>query len=300
MHPADLHSNGRADASEYYQRIGSQTPPTKGRVSGLLRRVFNYASEILTAARLRAATPAADTLVQAVGAPDFRRVLCVIRTALRRAAILGPRLSYEAGIGVAPAVSWLRDLRPKRPRAPAPGIAPGAAPGVTRGTPQAGGPDGPADAPPAAATRTMSREALAAGRKALPAGHQAAARRQAEARRQEDGPSAGRIVADIRRRGVGPVIADICRDLGITSQHPLWPELDAAIRAFGGSTEALEQDEAAGTRWCSLTWMALPYPKPPPTYDFQAWYMETGGKVWEWMTAYEARMAADATGPPTA
>lgn len=278
-----LNSNARTDGHEYYQRIGPQTPPTKGRVAGLLRRVFNYASEVLTAARLRAATPAADALVQAVGAPDFRRVLCVITIALRRAAVLGPRLSAEAGIGLRLPLRWLRDLKPRGPRAAAAAVAPNA--------PHTGGPDGPADAPPATAARTTARPAL-------PAGYRAETRREAEVRRKEQGPSAGRIVGEMRRRGVGPVLADLCRDLGITSQHPLWPELAAAIRAFGGSTEALEQDEAAGRRWCSWTWMALPYPKPPPTYDFQAWYMETGGKVWDWMKAYEARRAAEATGPP--
>jgi hypothetical protein len=42
------------------------------------------------------------------------------------------------------------------------------------------------------------------------------------------------IAAD-RRRPIGAVIADICRDLAILPSHPLWRELQQAIMDHGGS-----------------------------------------------------------------
>jgi hypothetical protein len=280
MIPVGISHRDLADASEYYQRIGPQTPPTKGRVSGLMHRVRNYANEVLVALHLRAGTPAADDAAKAFRATSFRRILCVITTALRRVSILEHRLSMEAGIGLQAALARFRALHRKPQRAAAPNAPPA-------GDGPAG--DGSARCPdpqPEPARRGKSRKV-------------APSERRREQWRQDDGPSAAQIAADITRRGVGAVIADICRDLGITSKHPLWPELAAAIRAFGGSTEALEEDEATGTRWCSSAWLDLPYAKPPPTYDFHAFYSETGGKVLEWMQAYEAReRAATATGPP--
>jgi hypothetical protein len=49
------------------------------------------------------------------------------------------------------------------------------------------------------------------------------------------------IAAD-RRRPIGAVIADICRDLGILPSHPLWRELQHAINAYGGNYARLVID----------------------------------------------------------
>ena len=38
-------------------------------------------------------------------------------------------------------------------------------------------------------------------------------------------PTPEQIAAEVRRRPIGAVIADICRDLGIMPNHPLWREL---------------------------------------------------------------------------
>ena len=38
------------------------------------------------------------------------------------------------------------------------------------------------------------------------------------------------IAAEIRRRPIGAVLADICRDVGILPSHPLMRELQQAIR----------------------------------------------------------------------
>ncbi len=48
-------------------------------------------------------------------------------------------------------------------------------------------------------------------------------------------PSAKDIAARIRHRRTGAVIVEICRDLGITMQHPLWREIRDAIRFHGGN-----------------------------------------------------------------
>jgi hypothetical protein len=51
-------------------------------------------------------------------------------------------------------------------------------------------------------------------------------------------PTEAEIAAEIRRRPIGAVIADICHDLGIRSGHldrAFWDELHHAIVAYGGS-----------------------------------------------------------------
>ena len=51
-------------------------------------------------------------------------------------------------------------------------------------------------------------------------------------------PTEQEIAAEVRRRPVGAVIADICRDLGITPgqlDRAFWDELSHAIIAYGGS-----------------------------------------------------------------
>ena len=76
-----------------------------------------------------------------------------------------------------------------------------------------------------------------------------AARPPAAARRSLDPdprlagmPTPEQIAADIRRRPVGAVIADICRDLGILPGHKLWQELSLAIIDHRGSLTGLTKD----------------------------------------------------------
>jgi hypothetical protein len=45
-----------------------------------------------------------------------------------------------------------------------------------------------------------------------------------------------------RRRPVGAVIADICRDLGIVPSNPLWRELSRGIIENGGNLATLFKD----------------------------------------------------------
>jgi len=46
----------------------------------------------------------------------------------------------------------------------------------------------------------------------------------------------------VRRRPIGAVIADICRDLGILPSHPLWRDVQLAIIKHGGSLAGLVKD----------------------------------------------------------
>ena len=55
-------------------------------------------------------------------------------------------------------------------------------------------------------------------------------------------PTAEEIAAALRHRPVGAVIADICRDLGITQSHPLWGEVLMVVTEYGGNFPRLVQD----------------------------------------------------------
>lgn len=48
-------------------------------------------------------------------------------------------------------------------------------------------------------------------------------------------PSARDIADRIRNRSVGAVIIEICRDLGISATHPLWPQIADVIRYHRGN-----------------------------------------------------------------
>jgi hypothetical protein len=52
-------------------------------------------------------------------------------------------------------------------------------------------------------------------------------------------PTEAEIAEWVRRRPIGAVIADICRDFGILCDHPLWREIQRAIRFEGGSCNRL-------------------------------------------------------------
>jgi hypothetical protein len=82
-------------------------------------------------------------------------------------------------------------------------------------------------------------------------------------------PTAEQIAAEVRRRPIGAVIVDICRDLGITGSHPLWREVQWAIIKHRGSLVRLV-----------MAILGRPYPTParsasaataagPPTPRFE-------------------------------
>ena len=65
--------------------------------------------------------------------------------------------------------------------------------------------------------------------------HGSAVRRIQEPDAPFELPTEAEIAAWVRRRPIGAVIADICRDLGIRFDHPLWRDLHDAIMCEGGS-----------------------------------------------------------------
>jgi hypothetical protein len=81
-------------------------------------------------------------------------------------------------------------------------------------------------------------------------------------------PTEEEIAAEVRRRPVGAVLADICRDLGITPTHVLWREVSAIISENGGTTMTLFNEFV---RWMRRPWFdrdvsvspALGQPFPP-------------------------------------
>jgi hypothetical protein len=82
-------------------------------------------------------------------------------------------------------------------------------------------------------------------------------------------PTPARIAAEIRRRPAGAVIADICRDLGITPSHPLWRELSEVIIRHGGNLATLYKDISRRVfaipdpGRAAITPAATPPPRPP-------------------------------------
>jgi hypothetical protein len=74
-------------------------------------------------------------------------------------------------------------------------------------------------------------------------------------------PTPEDIAAEVRRRPIGAVIADICRDLGIMPSHPLWRELPLAIIANGGNLATLVKD---------ILKRLFPYPINPPAAEHPA------------------------------
>ena len=97
-----------------------------------------------------------------------------------------------------------------------------------------------------------------------------AARQQAEQAEAADPllarmPTVQEIAAEVRRKPVGVVLLDICRDLGITADHPLWRELNLAIITHGGGLTALFKDvwQRASATWRAMSALAVaPAPSP--------------------------------------
>jgi hypothetical protein len=74
-------------------------------------------------------------------------------------------------------------------------------------------------------------------------------------------PTPEDIAAQVRRRPIGAVIADICRDLGIMPSNPLWRELPLAIIANGGNLATLVKD---------ILKRVFPFPTNPPAAEHPA------------------------------
>ena len=79
-------------------------------------------------------------------------------------------------------------------------------------------------------------------------------------------PTPAEIAAQVRRRPIGAVIADICRDLGIMPSNPLWRELPLAIIANGGNLATLVKDILKRVFMCPINPPAAVQPAGPAPY----------------------------------
>jgi hypothetical protein len=61
-------------------------------------------------------------------------------------------------------------------------------------------------------------------------------------------PTAEMIAEAVRRRPIGAVLADICRDFGITPNHPAWQEAFELLISYGGQLAPLISDVMARMR----------------------------------------------------
>jgi hypothetical protein len=127
------------------------------------------------------------------------------------------------------------------------------------------------DAPPPSSTAQSRQPAAARSAASGPS----APRRPASRDRTEDDdallaqmPTPEQIAAEIRRRPIGEVIADICRDLGIIPAHPLWEELAQAILCERGRYAALIIDILKRPRRMPP---AQDWPEVTPPYLWAAW-----------------------------
>jgi hypothetical protein len=81
-------------------------------------------------------------------------------------------------------------------------------------------------------------------------------------------PTPEQIAAEVRRRPIGAVIADICRDLGIMPSHPLWREVQVAMIRYGGSLANLVRDliqQSFQSLVPAAAPAVLPAPSPRPS-----------------------------------
>jgi hypothetical protein len=84
-------------------------------------------------------------------------------------------------------------------------------------------------------------------------------------------PTPEQIAADVRRRPIGAVLADICRDLGIQPCHPLWRELHELIVREGGNFTSLLKDiihqagRAVAQAWINAGLPPGPLSPSPPS-----------------------------------
>jgi hypothetical protein len=216
-----------------------------------LRQVIDCGKQLLVAVRERAHTPDFPRFTQPFGTTYLPHILRRIATAIRCAVLLEQRALQDVGA-----------MPPTRFRERSPSS------GRTHATPD--------DAPPGANQAAGSQRAAPPGR---PSGDP----------RYADWPSTAQLTEEMRRRSIGAVLTDICRGLGITPEHPLWPQMRLVIAAYGGDHQALEAD--AGERWCSTRWLRIPF-TPPPVHTLTLWPEPWSHPV----TA--AAAAATATGPP--
>ena len=178
-------------------------PAAIGRVLSLVRKLIDYGGQLAGTVQSRAAAPGFALFARPFGTADLAIILARITNGLRRAAALEAGLCRRAARG--------QDLKPAPIRLPA-----------ARG-PRAARQVAPPDAQPEPQPADHTEDPRLAR---LPTEEEIAAR------------LATGLDPVVRRRPVGAVIADICRDFGIVPgqlDRAFWEELSHAIIVYGGS-----------------------------------------------------------------
>jgi hypothetical protein len=85
-------------------------------------------------------------------------------------------------------------------------------------------------------------------------------------------PTPEQIAAEMRRRPMGAVIGDICRDLGILPSHPLWRDVERAMLEHGGAFARLAIDviRQAFSPAARHAFALIPAALRPPALRFEA------------------------------
>jgi hypothetical protein len=239
--PAD-HPDPRPDQAA----ASVQQPSRAGRLLGLVRKLIDYGKEVARSLRQGSAATSLFVLAQQFDTTDIALILARITRGLALAAGLEARLISH----------------PPREAAPTPADTTAPTPaGTTPTTPI------PADTPAGAASPHPPLTARRSHRRA----------ELAKDPRLAALPTAEEIAAECRRRPVGAVIADICRDLGIGPSHKLWQELHLVIMETRGSAIALLSDVLRrGIDWASNAPMIAanmpPGWTPPRPHSERDWY----------------------------
>lgn len=170
----------------------------------LIRSLIDHGRTLIATARqcaLASDWAGLRAVVKPFGTLDLRLIVDRILAAVNRAALLQAGLERLHGFGC-----WSNSPgspRPPTPTAPhAPGPRTQAA--AQRGQDQAPSDQGPSDQGPGPAAVT-------------------------------------RLAAELLRRPIDEVIAELCRDLGITPDHPLWQDLYRGIIAYGAGVAAMDR-----------------------------------------------------------
>jgi hypothetical protein len=202
-----------------------------GRLLGLVRRLIDFGRQLVTTLQNQPAPEAVAGITLCFGTINLALILARITRGLRLAAALEERI--------------VRDPR---------------------------GIDEPHHRPALLRTPDSPRTSDSLRTPAARSPGSRPSRRQARPREDDAAllarlPTAGEIAEQVRHRAIGEVIADICRDLGITADHALWPELRDAIIRHEGNFAHLVRDMIQ--RVCvirPITREMVP-PPPPPMPD---------------------------------
>jgi len=204
---ATTHAAGlKSQPDPHQDRPGKPVPANIGQALHIVRILLGYGRHLAATLEHRAAARGFSVIAQCFGTAKVSVILAHLSRGIMRAIALERVLLARAARG--------RDLIIQAPRTNAPGEAPP--------TPEPGTEPQAASAP---AART------AAPLRAHPAGPDAPLD-------LAQLPTMAQLEAEVRRRPIGRVIADICQDLGVAPRlcaGGFWNDIFDALRCYGGN-----------------------------------------------------------------